>query len=178
MKKMITVIAFSILCALPSTVFAGDLKVGCVHMSKALNESEAGKRAMKFLDGEYIKREEEANKGQEKLKTLKDEIDKKAAVWNKETRAKKEKEFIMARRILENGYNKVGKQLLRIRQETEDEIIKELWVIVEELGEKNGYDYVLSKSLNSVLYCHTDADMTDEVVEAHNKLLKDTNKSE
>ena len=171
MKKIIAMV-FITSVVFSTHVLAGDLKVGCVDMPRALNESEAGISAMKSLESEYKKRDEEINTRQEELKKLKEEIDKKSYAWNKETRDKRESEFASNRRMFEVWYNKSGEQLIRVKQETEERIIRGLWAIVEELAARDGYSFVLARSVSGVLYCDPKVDLTDGVIKEHNKRFK------
>jgi outer membrane protein len=168
------IICFGVLAA--AVLFAGDLqatdvvvKIGYADLQKALNESGPGKEAKEELRKEYQRREEALNPDKEELVKLREELEKKASVWNDETRRKKEQEFFKKSQDFQQRTMKSGEELNKIKQESEAKILDELSRIVAELAQKHGYTYVFEMSLGALLYAPPDADLTEELIETYNK---------
>jgi len=159
------------LCAsllLPGAVLAGGLKIGYANLQRALNECDAGVKAVSDLKREAAKLEKELNARQEGLKKIKDEIEKKRKVWNKDTLAAREAEFDRSVKEYERFYNESGNRLNRKQQQREAEIISDLREVVREVAKKKGYSFVFEYSIGGVLYAPDKVDLTDEVIKAYN----------
>lgn len=148
---------------------SAELKIGYANLQKALNECEAGIKAKDDLKAEAQKLEDELGKEQEALKKLKDEIDKKAGVWNKETRDSKEKDFKARTADFQKKFMDYGEQLNKRKQETEARIIENLRDVVEEVAKKKGMTFVFERSVGGLLYAPKEHDITDEVIKLFNK---------
>lgn len=165
----LSLIALLLFCA---PLYAADVKIGIANLQKALNECDAGNRAKETLKEEARKLEETLNAKQEDLKKLKDEIDKKSGVWNKETAEKKEREFREKSQDFQQNFMNYNDMLNKKKQDKEAQIIEELRDIVEELAKKKGYTFVFEKSVGGVLYSPANVDITDDVIKEHNKRFR------
>lgn len=173
MKKLTiltTLMLAFLLFSLPAG--AAGLKIGYANLQQALNECEAGKKAKDTLQGEAQKLEAELNGKQETLKNMKDEFDKKSAVWNKETRDAKELEFKTKSQEFQKQFMEYGDKLNKRKQEVEADIINGLRGTVEKLAKEKGYTYVFEKSVGGLLYAPDEDDLTPAVIKAYDKSFK------
>ena len=162
--------AVFILLALGSApAVAAELKIGYADLQKALNNCEAGKKAKTELDKEYNYLEKKLGDEQKGLKKLKDEIEAKRSVWNKETREKKEGEFMAKAEAFQKRFVDAREGLNAKLKKTEAEILSQLQMIVVEVAEKKGLDYVLESSLGAILHAPKDAEITEEIITIHNR---------
>ena len=164
------VIFAALLFAVPA--FAKETKIGYVNLQKALNESDAGVKARDYLQKEADLREKELTERQEVMKGLKEEIDKKSAVWNKDTREKKENEFREKADDFQQLYMKLGEELNQKKKETEAGIIEDLTGIVTKVAKDGGYDYIFERVVGGLLVAPDNGDLTDKVIEEFNKANK------
>ena len=171
-KAGILVVLVSLFLAFSSTSWSADLKIGYANLQMALNECQAGIAAKESLKKEAQEREGELQTKQEELKKLKDEIDKKGSVWNKETLQEKEKEFRTRSQAFQQQFMTYGDELNQKKQESEARIITELRDVVEEIAKKGKYNYIFEKSVGGLLYAPEDADITDDVIELYDKKFK------
>lgn len=163
---LLAVLAF---CA-PS--FAADVKIGYANLQKALNESDAGLKAKETLKDADQRLEDEFKNKQEDLKKMKDELDKKANVWNKETKEKKENEFKAKVQEFQKAFMQKGEDLNKKKAEAESQIIEDLREVVVEIAKKKGYTYVFEASVGVLLHAPQDADITEEVIKTYNAKKK------
>ncbi|MFQ5465655.1 MAG: OmpH family outer membrane protein [Thermodesulfobacteriota bacterium] len=173
MKKLnIAVLFLFAFILVGATAGAAEVKIGYANLQRALNECKAGIKAKADLKEEAQKLEKELQTQQEGLKKLKEEIDKKAKVWNKETRERKEQDFKVKSQEFQKQFVDYGEELNKKKQATEARIIGELRDVVEEIAKKKKYSYVFERSVGGLLYAPEDADLTDEVIEIYDKKFK------
>lgn len=171
MKK---IFAIALIVLFASVVRAGaeELKIAYADLQRALNECDAGKAAKEELKKEAQKFEDELSAKQDELKNLKEEIDKKGVLWNKETKEAKEKDLQTKGQALRERFSRYSEELNKKRAKREEEIIRELRGIVQNIAKERGYTYVLEYSTGGILYGPKDADLTTDVIEAHNRGAK------
>jgi outer membrane protein len=173
MKKL-SVVALALaafLCA-PMPALAKEPVFAYANLQKALNESDGGAKAKEALNEELKKQKEAFNGKQEELKKLRDEIDKKSSVMTKEAKEAREQEFKNKSQDFQRQFMESNDKLNAMRQEKEDEIVKELLDVVDEIAKKKGYTYVFERSAGGILYAPPEADITDEVIKSYNKRAK------
>ncbi len=172
--KKITVLSMLILALFVFSVpaYAKELKIGYVNLQRALTESEAGKQAREKLKVEAEAKEDELKGEQVELKALNDEIEKKASVWNEETRAAKERELRKRGQAFQDKYVEYEQELNLKEKKTISEIVEELSATVKEVAKKGGYTYVFEKSAGGILVAPDGDDLTDTVIEDFNKTSK------
>jgi outer membrane protein len=171
-KAGLLILLVSIIFAFSAPAWSADLKIGYANLQVALNECQAGQAAKESLKQEAQDRESELQVKQEELKKLKEEIDKKASVWNKETLREKEDEFKARSQSFQQQFMAYGEELNKKKQVSEARIIGELRDVVEELAEKGKYSYIFEKSVGGLLYAPEDADITDDVIELYDKKFR------
>jgi outer membrane protein len=152
------------LAAIPAA--AADLKVGIVDLQRGLNESSAGKRAKDQFKGEFEKMQEGLKREKESLDRLKDDLDKKSVVLADEQRKSKLEDFERRRLALRRKLEDSDAELRKKDQELTGSILKDLAVVIQEIGEREGYTLILENSSSSVLYGSKTIDITDSVIKA------------
>ncbi|OGQ55316.1 MAG: hypothetical protein A3J24_07350 [Deltaproteobacteria bacterium RIFCSPLOWO2_02_FULL_53_8] len=174
--KYLVVIAAAAVIAVSSPAFAKEMKIAHANLQRALNESDAGAKAKDLLEEAAKKLEDELNVEQEVLKKMKEEIDKMAAIWNKETRDAKDEEFRARSQAFQKKYVEYGEELNNKKQERENAIIEDLRVIVDEMAKKKGYSYVFERSMGGILYAPPSDDLTNEIIKTYNKSFAEKQK--
>ncbi|MBI5233103.1 MAG: OmpH family outer membrane protein [Deltaproteobacteria bacterium] len=154
---------------LSAPVSSAELKIGYVNLQKALNDSEAGRKAKDYLQIEAKAKEDDLVKKEEELKSIKEQLDKKGSVWNKETKDAKEKELQEKSEEFLKQRMKYAEELNKKKKQSEEKIIEDLRLIVEELAKKKGYTYIFEQALGGVLYAPKDADLTNALMEFYDK---------
>ncbi len=168
MKKFIA-IAILLMMAFSTHAIASNLKIGYANLQRALNESESGKRAKISLKAEAEKYQKEITAKEDKLKTLKAEIDKKISVWNKETKETKVRAFQAGLKGLQQVTQKYDTALKKSKAQSEATIINDLREIVKNIAKKKGYTFVLESSAGAILYAPENNNITDELIKQYNK---------
>lgn len=164
MKKRF-VLLFLILFSLPAWA-EEKIKIGFVDIQRAINESQAGKKAKERFQAQVKKAETDLLKEKQEVERLKGEVDKKGPLLKDEER--RNIEMDLQRRIV--GYQRTMQdyqQELRQREgEMTADILRDLEKIVTELGKAEKFSFILERS--QVLYSDQAVDITNKVVEIYN----------
>ena len=167
MKRFTSSLALALAVALPTVpAVAADLKIGIVDLQRALNESGAGKKAKEQFKGEFDRMQNGLKGEKDALDRLKDDLDKKSVVLSDDQRKTKMEDFERRRRDLRRKLEDSDAELRKKDQELTGSILKELAVVIQEIGEREGYTVILENSSSSVLYGSKSIDITDSVIKA------------
>lgn len=167
MKHMVVILGVVLASALPSVrAAAADFKVGIVDLQRALNESSAGRKAKEQFKGEFEKMQDGLKREKDQLDRLKDDLDKKSVVLKEDQRKNMTEDFERRRRDLRRKLEDSDAELRKKDQELTGSILKDLAVVIQEIGEREGYTVILENSSSSVLYGSKSIDMTESVIKA------------
>ncbi len=155
-----------LMLALVLPAAAADIKVGIVDLQRALNESSSGRRAKDQFKGEFEKMQNGLKSEKESLDRLKDDLDKKSTVLSDDQRRTKMEDFERRRRDLRRKLEDSDAELRKKDQELTGSILKDMAVVIQEIGEREGYTLILENSSSSVLYGSKSIDITDSVIKA------------
>lgn len=143
-------------------------KVATVDMQKALQTVDAGKKAKGQLEKEFNTKKKMLDDEQNAIVKLEGEFKKQTMVLNDEAKEKKFQE-------LQERKMKFQQQLMRSQTEIQQKegeltapIVKNLKEIVKEIAAKKGYQMVLDKNEQTVIFSQEKDDLTDDLVKAYN----------
>jgi outer membrane protein len=156
------------LCAAPAFAEDAVSKIATVDMQKALQTVDAGKKAKSQLEKEFNTKKKMLDDEQNAIKKLTEEFKKQSMVLNDESKAKKQQE-IQERMV------KFQEQMMRSQTEIQQKeaeltapIVKAMKDIVKDLASKKGYQLVLDKNDNTVIFSQEKDDLTGDLVKAYN----------
>jgi outer membrane protein len=156
--------------------YAEDIKIGSVDIVKALNESDAGKKAKADLEFLIKSKQSALDEKGKAIEKMKGEIEKQSSVLSADARKSKEEELEKTirdyQRLVTDSQNEVKKK----EGELTGDILKELRQIVEKLGKDEGYTMILEGGDAQILYKKKEIDLTDIVLKKHNELRKKSDK--
>jgi outer membrane protein len=175
MKKLALLFAVLILLA-GNHAYAENIKIGSVDLIKALNESDAGKKAKTDLEFLIKSKQSSLDEKGKAIEKKKNDIEKQASVLSPEARKSKEEELEREirdyQRLVSDSQNEVKKK----EGEITNDILKELRTIIEKLGAEDGYTVILEGSEGQILYAKKEIDLTATVIKKHNELKAKSNK--
>jgi outer membrane protein len=146
---------------------AADYRIAVVDMQRALNECDAGKKAKEQVRAKFEHSQEQLKRQQQELERLKGEYDKKAVVVKEDERRSLEKDLEARTLEYKRKYEDFQRELKQTDGELTQGIVEEIYDVVRDFGERNGYSLVLEAS-SGVLYSDKAVDVTEEVVKLHN----------
>ncbi len=156
--------------------YAENLKVGSVDLVKALNESDAGKKAKTDLEFLIKTKQSSLDEKGKNIEKLKSELDKQSSVLSADARKSKEEELERMireyQRLVTDSQNEVKKK----EGEITGDILKELRGIIEKIGNEEGYTIIIEGGEGLLLYAKKEIDLTEAVIKKHNELKAKPNK--
>ncbi len=171
MKKIFLMGFLVMFLFLPLYAFAEE-NIGYASLQRALNQCEAGKQAVVDLEKDNEKFKDKLTGQREELRAMKEEIESKAAVWNKDTLELKQREFMAKSQVFKEEFVEINEKFNKKRQDREMEIIKELREILDKLAKKRGFTYVFEETIGGILYGPDEDDLTGDIIKEHNKRFK------
>ncbi len=170
LKKLLTLnMLLFALCLLPFSLLAADpVKFGSMDLQKALNESEAGKKAKSDLEALIKSKESIINEKSKVVEKLRGEMEKQSSVLSAEARKSKEDELEKLLREYQRAVQDSQAEVKKKEGELTEAIIKEIREIVEKIGEEEGYTLIIERGL--VLYSNKGIDLTDTVIKKYNEI--------
>lgn len=163
---MAAAMALLLLLAFGGPAAAADLKIGVIDFQRVLRESIGGKAAKAEIErrGESI--EAALKQQRDDLEELKTKLEAEARVMSQDRREQQEREF----RIKVNDFKSLQKKRAREFKQYEGEVIQEVqeevFKLVEEIGQKNGFTLIVEKGL--ILYNSDAIDVTDQLITLYN----------
>lgn len=169
MKKTVYTL---ILVLFAFNAYASDLKIGYVDLNKALNSSNAGKKAVKILEDMVRAKQKFIDQKGDEIKKLDEELVKQSAVLNpealKEKRDEREKLMRDYQRMVKDSQQEIQKK----QTDLMEDILKELRNVVNTIGKEEGYMAVFERTESGILYIPEDVDLTDKLIKRFDKISK------
>lgn len=169
MRRALTALLFCLIC-IPAIAWGQEaIKIGYVDLQRALNESEAGKKAKESFKTEVDHMEQSLEKRKSEVEKLKDELEKKGLLLREEERDTLERDYRQKLRDFERLY-KDSQQELQIKdRDMTGRILEELRQVIQGMGEQGSYTVILEGNNTVVLYGAKAIDLTDTVIKAYNQ---------
>src|SRR5262245_38602942 len=168
--KALHVIGAAVLVAilLAPTRARAEIKIGVVDLQRALNESDAGKRAKTDFKARVDKLEGQLKGQKDELDRLKEELERKAVVMRDDERRKLATDFEKKRLDLKSKFEEAQGELQKKDQELTGQIIEGLTQVIKQIAESESYTMVIELSSSGVLYHANSIDLTEQVLAAYN----------
>lgn len=157
---------------------AADMKIGYVDLNKALNESDAGKKAVKTLEEMFKAKQVVIDEKQQELRKLEEELAKQASILNPDALKGKREDFERLKRDFQRMIKDSEEEVEKKRADFMDRIIKELGEIIRKTGEEEGYAVIFEKNEAGMIYSSEKMDLTDKIIKKYNEASKAEKKSD
>lgn len=165
MKKFVILLAFTV------SAFAAraEFKAATIDMQKAIQATEAGKKAKKELEKEFDKKKNELKKKEDDLKKRAEEFEKKKMVLSDKVR---EDQQIELQQEMMKFREELGKSQMTIQQKERDltkPILDKIQKVIGEIAKEKDLSMVFERPEQSVMWVKPEMDITDEVIKKANK---------
>jgi len=168
MKKLSLLLVVFILLA--GTYAHAEVKIGSVDLVKALNDSDAGKKAKTDLESLIKSKQVSLDEKGKNIEKAKNELDKQSSVLSPDARKSKEEDL---ERMIRDYQRQVADSQSEVKKkegELTGDIIKELRNIIQKMGVEEGYTIILEGGEGQIPYAKKDIDLTEAVIKKHNEL--------
>ena len=151
-----------------SFAHAEDAKVGTIDMQKAIQSSEAGRKAKSELESAFNKKKKELDEQGAALKKNQEDFTKKQAALSdsakREQGQKLQEKMMKYQELLQKSNVEIQKK----EQEMSAPIIASIRTKASDIAKKKGFTILLEKNENIVIYSDDKNDITEEVIKAIN----------
>lgn len=155
---------------------AADLKIGYVDLNKALNESDAGKKAVKTLEEIFKTKQAVIDEKQKEMRKLDEELAKQTSILNPDALKGKREDFEKLKKDFQRMIKDSEEEVEKKRADFMDRIVKELSETIRKTGEEEGYAMILEKNEAGLIYSSEKLDLTDKIVKKYNEAMKSEKK--
>ena len=175
MRRLAVALAVLLSFATARAASAAD-KIAYVDVQRVISEVEEGKAAKSRLRTELESKRAELDKKQKELEQLKADYDRQAGVLTEEAKQQKQKELQQKFMEAQQQASQMQRDLADKEDETLRGISEKLIAVVNEVSEREGFNYVIKKE--ALLAAPQAADITNEVVRRYNARFGGAGKKE
>ena len=147
-------------------------KIATIDLQKALQTVNAGKKARGNLEKEVKSKQKMIQDEENALKKLDEEFKKQSLVLNDEAKSKKIQELQERAMKFQQMRGQFQIELQKKEADLITPIITNMKDLIKDLASKKGYNVVLDKNENSVLFSNDSDDLTQELIDSYNKKFK------
>lgn len=162
-------LALGLLMAVPT--FAAE-KFGVVKMQEAILKTKAGKEARKNIESEIAKKKKDIEKLRSDFTKMQKDFESKSVAWSDDMKAKKGAELQREAMKIQETMYKNQQELQAKEMKLKGPIIDDLRKAIEQVASKGKYSVIFEGAEDKVLFVAKANDVTDEVVEAFEKINK------
>ncbi|MEJ2697043.1 MAG: OmpH family outer membrane protein [Candidatus Sulfobium sp.] len=168
MKKILLLVVIFGLVAGRCAYAENNVKLGVVDLMKALNESDAGKKAKAELESVIKSKQAVINEKGKAIEKLKAELDKQSSVLSPDAKKSKEDDLDRMMRDYQRMVSDSQSDVKKRESELTGGILKGLRAVIQQIGRKGGYTMIIEDAEGIVLYSRKSLDLTDEVIKQYN----------
>ncbi|MGH7840771.1 MAG: OmpH family outer membrane protein [Candidatus Binataceae bacterium] len=147
---------------------AGEYKLAFVDIQRALNDCHNGKAVKTDFRGRIERLQQRLQGEQEEVERLKKEYEQKGPLMQPDQRQNLEDDYTKKLHQFQDDYKNSADELKQKDQEMTAEIVRDLALVVQQIGVKSNYTMVMEKG--SLLWAIPSIDITDEVIRAYDAM--------
>lgn len=166
-KMMIAVVAVLCMVGVWSGAHAADMKIGVVDVMRAVNESDAGKKAIAELEIFAKAKESEMGEKVRPIERLRGELEKQGTVLSRDARKAKEEELERLQRDAQRFIADAQAEMKKKQEGAFAPVLKDMRETISAVAKENGMQLIMEATAG-VLYADRTIDLTDLVIRKHN----------
>lgn len=137
-------------------------RLGIVNTARILRDALPSQRAQKQIEAEFQKRDQEMARLAERLKRLRDDLDRNAVTMSNADKRSKEQEFGELNRDLQRRQREFGEDLAQRRNDAMAQIIERANRVIRQIAEQEKLDLIVQDAA----FASPRLDITDRVIKA------------
>lgn len=149
------------------SAMAEEIKIGVIDTQKIINASRYGKSAKEEIQKKIENLSNDLQNREAEIMALKEKIEREALVMSPEMRDEKEREYRIKVGDFQAQEKKAKQEMAQLNMKLSGRIQQDVVEIVEGIGKKGGYTFILEKG--SLMYYKDVLDISDQVIEIYNK---------
>ncbi len=147
--------------------FAVAAEVAIVDMQRAVQATDAGKKAKDEMESEVAKKRKDFEKKESDLRKTAEDIDRKKAVLSTEALAKKQSDLQIETVKLQRDMAQTQMELQKREKNLVEPILKKMKESISKVAKDKGYKMVLENN-PAILFNEASIDITDAVLKEFN----------
>jgi len=151
------------------TASAADLKVGIVDVKSALENTSAYKQGFNRLKSLATKKQKELEALQQKIEQAEKDMLGQSMAMSPERLSQKQTEIKDLRKLYSRKQQDAQEELQSERSKLEGRMGMKFRAVLDEFGKKGGYDLILTKAPQFVLFSSSTHDVTPEITKLLDK---------
>lgn len=173
MKKLLILAVLGVVTAFGGMVLAksspsAELKVAVVDFQRAINETEEGKQAERTLNSALAEKKKKFEIMKGELEGMRQDFEKQRLVLS--GKPLEEKRNALQQKLIELEQTGAGyeQEMMQKKAEALKKIVIGLQEVVQQIGQKEAYDFIFEKSQGGVLFSSGAEDITERVIQTYN----------
>ena len=163
---LILLIFFLNFLLIGSAAAADVAKIGIVDLQRIMEASDPGKSAQAEIKKQKDKMEQELKLKGAEIEELRKQFERESMVMSKAKREEKEREGRIKLNDFKSLQQRYRSQLQNLEKRLVTELRKDVFVLVEKIGKKEGYLLIINNF--SVMYSPGSIDITDKLIKQMN----------
>lgn len=139
-----------------------ELRIGFVNAERVMRESAPATRALKKLEKEFERREQELQKLGKTLQSMQSSMEKNALTMSEAERKAKERDFAEQSRDFQRRERSLREDYAQRQNEELAGLQEQANRVIQQIAEKEKYDLILQEAV----YANPSIDITDKVIKA------------
>jgi outer membrane protein len=165
----VLILAFMMVCMWSLPAGSADVpSIAVVDLQRCLLESNEGKRMLEKLKTKKDEMQKRLDVRQEEVLKLNDELEKQGMMLSADVREKKMRELERLKREFKYFYDELNAEMRKADNEVKKMMLKDLEGVVKEIGEKGKYLFIFERRSSGIMFYETALDITSQVIEAYN----------
>jgi len=160
LKKFILILLVIGSFGLTNSLWAAELKIGVVNVSKILKEAPQAKRLSKSLETEFKRRSQDLTTKQKQLKKLEEKLGRDGAIMSEAEVKRLETDIRSRRRKLKAALDEFREDLNLRRNEELNKLSRVVTEVIHQLGEDEKIDLILENPI----YASARINLTEKVL--------------
>jgi len=160
LKKIILVLLIIGLFGYTNSLWAAELKIGVVNVSKILKEAPQAKDLSRSLETEFKRRSQDLTTKQKQLKKLEEKLGRDSAIMGEAELKRLEKDILSRRRKLKAALDEFREDLNLRRNEELNKLSRVVTEVIHQLGEDEKIDLILENPI----YASSRINLTEKVL--------------
>ncbi len=151
-----------VICLVCPLVASADMRIGFVNAERVMRESAPAVRALKKLEKEFERRDQDLQKLAKTLQSMQSSMEKNALTMQDAERKAKEREFAEMSRDYQRKERSLREDYAQRQHDELSGIQEQANRVIQQIAEREKYDLILQEAV----YANPNIDITDKVIKA------------
>lgn len=165
-NRLTTLTVFLAMAAVPLAALAQG-KIGVINVNLAIASSAEGKRALADLQVKYAPRQQEAQRLQQEIQTIQDQLSKQTPAASDEEQRRLSRELEDKQKLLKRSTDDAQSDFSADRDDAIHRIGQKMIRIIGDYAQQNGFDLVIDGVQVPIDFAAKDLDITAEILKRY-----------